>query len=222
MYYKGVDKHFLECTKLIDLDKERIPRFDDINEKLGRLTGWTYVAGDKSTSIVEFMHNLSRKRFLSATAIRPYEELDFCKLPDVFHDVFGHSALLAYEPFSYFLEELGKLCMVHRDNPTAVAFLANIYWYTAEVGLIMDKGELKYYGGSVISSLSEIRNVYSPATEKASYGVRRTGATPFDSYRTNSIYFVIDSYSELIRSLGYMDEALSSLLLMPEDVENAR
>ena len=39
-----------------------------------------------------------------------------------------------------------------------VAILGSIYWFTVEFGLIKENGQMKFYGGGVASSVSEIEN----------------------------------------------------------------
>jgi phenylalanine-4-hydroxylase len=115
--------------------------------------------------------------------------------------VFGHAALLTDAPFADFLEELGKLGARNKSDERKMKYLASIYWYTAEVGLIMENGTLKYYGGSIISSASEIETVYKDDSIKKIYSAAMAGQTPYDSYTVNSNYFIIDKLTDLNDSL---------------------
>lgn len=199
-----VNKAFKDGLKLLDLPNTHIPHFDKMNERLLSLTGWHYEAADEPVTNAEFMVALSEKTFLATTKIRGADELDFCRLPDIFHDVFGHAALLTYAPFCTFLESIGKLCVKHISNETIVRFLANIYWYTAEVGLVMEEDTLKCYGGSIISSFSEIERVYSAESRKVPFSFSSAGNTAYNSYAVNDVYFVTDDVRELDNGIHEM------------------
>jgi phenylalanine-4-hydroxylase len=46
-------------------------------------------------------------------------------------------------------------------NDNQIKELAKLYWYTSEIGLIKENKEKKVYGGAILSSVSETRNVMS-------------------------------------------------------------
>jgi phenylalanine-4-hydroxylase len=191
------NREFREGLQLLNMPHDQVPRFEQLNEKLNALTGWQYQAADEPVTNAEFMTALAAKTFLATTQIRSQEELDFCKLPDIFHDVFGHAAMLTYAPFCTFLETIGKLCIQYIHDKAAVQTLANIYWYTAEVGLVTEDDKLKYYGGSVISSFSEIERVYSTESRKIPFSFSAAGSTGYDSYAVNDVYFVTEDLRDL-------------------------
>ena len=193
---------FLDGFELIGLREDRVPSFDELNEVLQPLTGWRYEAADGDQPINSFFEALSRRVFLSSTQVRSWEELDFCKLPDIFHDVFGHAGLLTLPSFADFLENLGKLGVQYKHHEPSVKYLSAIYWYTAEVGLINEDDTLKYYGGSIISSASEIETVYDQGSKKKTYTATEAGTTSYDSYVVNNTYYTIDSMETLNSSLA--------------------
>lgn len=192
---------FLRGFEIISLPEDRIPELDEINSVLQPLTGWRYEVSPPEADTNSFFLALSKRVFLSAPALRSWDELNFCKLPDIFHDVFGHAALLTDAPFADFLEELGKLGVKNKSDAGKMKFLSSIYWYTAEVGLIYENNTLKYYGGSIISSASEIETVYKKDSVKQAYSTAMVGQTPYDSYVVNSNYFIVNSLTDLNQSI---------------------
>ena len=40
-----------------------------------------------------------------------------------------------------------------------VSLIGTVYWYTIEFGVCKENDEIKYYGGGIASSLSEIDNM---------------------------------------------------------------
>jgi phenylalanine-4-hydroxylase len=199
---------FRQGMEKIQLPRTRIPLFEEVNEKLMPLTGWQYKKAPANLSMQDFLLALADKVFYAETQIRPEDEFNFCKLPDVFHDIYGHAAMLAHKQFCDFLEELGRIAIAHSGNEWAIKGLASIYWYTAEVGVIYENEQLHFYGGSIISSVSEINTVKDPHTKITKYLPAEVIATPYNSFDTNSQYFYIDSLSELNNSLPAIIHAL--------------
>ena len=66
-----------------------IPRFDDINERLYKATGWQVVAVPGLIPEVPFFTLLANRQFPVTDWIRRPEEFDYIVEPDVFHDLFG-------------------------------------------------------------------------------------------------------------------------------------
>jgi len=192
-YKKGLE--------VLQLSSSSVPSFNDINDKLTPLTGWQYKPMEGDMSYYEFLKSLANRVFHSATQVRSRQEMNFCKLPDIFHDVFGHSGLLVCPEVATFLEQLGQIGLNHEDNPEFILRLLNIYWYTAEVGLIQRNGHILCYGGSIISSVNEIERVYSGEVKILPYNLERIMETPYNSFEVNDQYFVISGFDELTKSL---------------------
>lgn len=201
---------FREGFEKVSLAPDHVPDLPQLNRVLRSFTGWQYEYATGHVTNAIFLKALARKTFLCARQVRSMEELAFCKLPDIFHDVYGHAAMLADEPFSDFLHQLGAIAVEYGNNDEVMKSLSSIYWYTAEVGLIHEDKEIRYYGGSIASSLSEIETVYSPGTAILNYSVEEVMNTPYDSYAVNNQYYIIDSMPDLNYSLGAVREILSS------------
>ena len=68
--------------------RTQIPRFDDINERLSKATGWRLVAVPRLIPEVPFFTLLAKRQFPVTDWIRQPKELDYIVEPDVFHDLF--------------------------------------------------------------------------------------------------------------------------------------
>jgi phenylalanine-4-hydroxylase len=206
--YEKTNMEFKVGLRQIKLPTHYIPTFAELNNVLRPYTGWSYQASEEVASNFKFLHALSNKIFLASSKIRSLEEFEFCKLPDIFHDVYGHAAMLVDNQFSDFLVGLGNIACKFKDHDEAISNLASIYWYTAEVGLVYEGGKLHYYGGSIISSLSEIATVYSSSADILPYSVKEVMNTSYNSYDVNSKYFYLNNLSELNESLKEIENVL--------------
>ena len=177
--------------------KDRIPRFDEINERLHRATRWEIVAVPGLIPEVPFFTLLANRRFPVTDWIRTPAEFDYIVEPDVFHDLFGHVPLLFDPVFADHMQEYGKGGLkAHRLG--ACELLARLYWYTVEFGLIRQRDGLRAYGAGILSSPGELQYaVESPEPQRLPLDIERVMRTRYKIDSFQQTYFVIDSLQEL-------------------------
>ncbi|MFD0669434.1 phenylalanine 4-monooxygenase [Ramlibacter sp. MAHUQ-53] len=176
---------------------DRIPRFEAINERLRRATGWEIVGVPGLIPEVPFFTLLANRRFPVTDWIRRPEEFDYIVEPDVFHDLFGHVPLLFDPVFADHMQAYGQGGLkAHRLG--ACEQLSRLYWYTVEFGLIRERGALRAYGAGILSSPGELRYaVESPQPQRLALDVERVMRTRYKIDTFQHTYFVIDSFQEL-------------------------
>ncbi|HVN42491.1 MAG TPA: hypothetical protein VMT50_06875, partial [Steroidobacteraceae bacterium] len=111
-----------------------IPRFDDVNARLARATGWRVVAVPGLLPEPVFFAHLAARRFPVTVWLRAESEFDYIVEPDVFHDFFGHVPLLFDPVFADYMQAYGRGGL-KADGLHALEYLARLYWYTVEFGL---------------------------------------------------------------------------------------
>ena len=132
-----------------------IPHFDEINAKLSPATGWTLVAVPGLVPDDVFFTHLANRRFPVSVWLRKPEEFEYIVEPDIFHDFFGHVPMLFNKVFADYLEAYGK-GGVKAKGLDALDYLARLYWYTVEFGLIRTRDGLRTYGAGTLSSAGEL------------------------------------------------------------------
>jgi phenylalanine-4-hydroxylase len=114
--------------------KDRIPRFEEINERLrGPPAGKSWRAGADPRSAL--LHLLANRKFPVTDWIRTPQEFDYIVEPDIFHDLFGHVPLLFNPVFADYVQRYGQGGLKANDLG-ACELLSRLYWYTIEFGLI--------------------------------------------------------------------------------------
>ena len=179
---------------------DRIPRFDELSERLMRATGWQVVAVPGLIPEEAFFKLLFERRFPVTEWIREPEEFDYVVEPDVFHDLFGHVPLLFNPVFADYMQAYGAGGL-KASQLDACELLARLYWYTVEFGLIATPEGLRAYGAGILSSAGELRHsVTSPEPKRVGFELERIMRTRYkiDSYQTT--YFVIDSFDQLFEA----------------------
>ena len=145
---------YLEGLEKLNLPSMHIPQLHDIDEILQATTGWQTAAVPALISFGKFFKLLANKRFPVATFIRRFEDMDYIEEPDVFHEIVGHCPLLTHTAFAAFNETYGKLGLDASKEERW--FLARLYWFTIEFGLVGSHPDnRRIYGGGILSSPSE-------------------------------------------------------------------
>ena len=190
-------EEFIQAVQYLG-EPGHIPRFDALTEKLHRATGWEIVAVPGLIPEEAFFSLLSKRRFPVTGWLRRPEEFDYVVEPDVFHDLFGHVPLLFNPMFADYMQAYGAGGL-KASRLQSCEYLARLYWYTVEFGLIATPAGLRAYGAGILSSAGELRHsVSSPEPQRLGFDLTRIMRTRYkiDSYQAS--YFVIDSFHQLI------------------------
>ena len=145
---------------------DHIPRFDSISESLRSATGWEVVAVPGLISEHAFFSLLAHRRFPVTVWLRAPLEFDYIVEPDVFHDLYGHVPLLFNPVFADYMQAFGRGGL-KAQGLQALEYLARLYWYTVEFGLIATARGLRVYGAGVLSSVGEIQYALTSLTSFA-------------------------------------------------------
>ena len=178
-------------------DGQGIPRFDEVSGRLRRATGWEIVAVPGLIPEDAFFALLAARRFPVTVWLRQPEEFDYIVEPDVFHDLFGHVPLLFNPVFADYMQAFGAGGL-KAEGLHALQFLARLYWYTVEFGLIATPAGLRVYGAGILSSAGETAYALeSLKPQRLGFSLERVLRTPYkiDDYQDS--YFVVESFAQL-------------------------
>jgi len=187
---------FVHGLNLLDLPKDRVPQLPDVSAKLRRETGWEVAYVPALIPFSEFFALLADKKFPAATFVRTREELDYLQEPDIFHEIFGHTPLLTHPDFAEFTHTYGKLGLAASKEDRV--FLARMYWFTVEFGLLQKPGEpLRIYGGGILSSIGETEYAISDQPQRRRFNILNALRTPYRIDIMQPLYYVLEDLSEL-------------------------
>ena len=177
---------YLEGLRGLAVAADGIPDFVRLSDILERATGWRIVAVPGLIPDDVFFSHLAGRRFPATNWIRRPEQMDYLREPDVFHDVFGHVPLLLNPVFADYLQAYGRGGLKALRHG-ALAWLARLYWYTVEFGLIRTPGGLRIYGSGIVSSHAE--SLYCLES-------RKPNRIAFDLLRVMRTRYRIDDFQE--------------------------
>lgn len=193
---------YIAGLKLLNLPTDRVPQFEEINEVLREKTGWEIYPVPALIAFEEFFALLADKKFPAATFIRSREEFDYLQEPDIFHEIFGHCAMLTNPDFAEFTHTYGKLG--HATDKKDRVWLARLYWFTVEFGLMQTKEGLRIYGGGILSSPGETEYAISSNIPE------RKVLDPVDVLRTPYRIDIMQPIYFMINDISYLSELAQS------------
>lgn len=183
-----------------------IPNLDAVSQKLLRATGWRLVAVPGFIPDTAFFAHLARRQFPVTIWLRKPEEIDYLVEPDIFHDFFGHVPLLFDPVFADFLQLYGEKG-AEAEQLGTTQYLARLYWYTVEFGLIhegcgQDSGGLKTFGAGILSSYAETPfSIDDASPNRIGFDLERVMRTAYRIDDFQQSYFVLESFADLFRAL---------------------
>jgi phenylalanine-4-hydroxylase len=187
---------FMHGLKLLDLPTNRVPQLSEVNAVLERETGWQVEQVPSLINFDEFFRLLANKRFPVATFIRSRAEFDYLQEPDIFHEIFGHCPLLTNPAFAHYTHTYGKLAYAASKEDRV--YLARLYWFTVEFGLLKTPQGIRVYGGGILSSPSEtVYSLESKTAEHQDLVPLEVMRTPYRIDILQPIYFLLQSFEQL-------------------------
>ena len=183
---------YLNGLKQVQLPSECVPSCADVSARLVDLTGWRVAPVPALIGFKSFFNMLANRTFPAASFIRSREDFNYIEEPDIFHELFGHTPLLADQRFADFSEAIGKAGV--EAAPEDYSWLIRLYWFTIEFGLTQEHGLYKALGSGLASSPTElVHSVESTLPERRDFDVIDILRTPYRIDIQQSIYFVLDT-----------------------------
>ncbi|MFB2539038.1 MULTISPECIES: phenylalanine 4-monooxygenase [unclassified Acinetobacter] len=187
---------YLDGLAKLNLSIDQIPQLSHIDDVLQATTGWRTAPVPALISFSKFFNLLANKSFPVATFIRRPEDFDYIQEPDIFHEIVGHCPLLTHPAFASFTETYGKLGV--NATKQERTFLARLYWFTVEFGLMGKTAEsYSIYGGGILSSPAETNYALSDVPEHRPFVIEDVLRTPYRIDKLQPIYYVIEDIEQL-------------------------
>lgn len=203
---------YLAAKSSLGLPADRVPHLDEVSTAMRDLTGWSYVAAPGLVELREFYSSLGDRVFHSTQYLRHPSEPLYTPEPDIIHEVIGHGNQLASPRFAALAEAAGKAAQ-RLQTQDALQFLADVFWFSLEFGVIREDGELKAYGAGILSSYGEL-------DEFRSMEIR-----PLDIAQMGTLNYDITSYQPILfaaESLDHLDDVVGSFFTDCDDETHLR
>jgi phenylalanine-4-hydroxylase len=190
----------LAARQRLDLPTDRVPQLTEVDARLRPLTGFGYRAVAGTVPPAEFFAALADRIFSSTQYVRWEGSPLYTPEPDVIHEVMGHGNCLACPEISE-LHRLAGAAIGRVDTERALQFLADVFWFSVEFGVIREHGDWKAYGTGLLSSPGELQ-WFADNAEIRPLDIVEMGTTPYDIDHYQPVLFAGESLEHVLDVVG--------------------
>lgn len=147
-------REYLDGSARLGLPVTEVPQLGDVAQRLRDLTGFTMTPAAGLVPVRDFYGSLADRRFQATQYIRHTSYPRFSPEPDMLHEVIGHGNAMANDRFAGIYREFGRA--VRRLGDEAVKLVSKVFWFCMEHGIVMEHGESKVCGASLLTSSGEL------------------------------------------------------------------
>ena len=205
-------REYLEGKAALKLPEDHVPQLEEVTANLEPLTGFRYHPAAGLVPLREFYGSLADHVFHSTQYVRHPSEPLYTPEPDIIHEVIGHGNMLASPRFAAVKHAAGKAAR-RVETDEALQFVADVFWFTIEFGVMYEDGELKAYGAGILSSYGEIEEF------------RHMEIRPLDFAEMGTIEYDITKYQPVLyaaESMDHLEEAVGGFFEAADDDTPAR
>ncbi|MCA9691587.1 MAG: hypothetical protein KC636_18425 [Myxococcales bacterium] len=190
-------RSYLDGFTRLGLPSDRVVDLDELNAAIAKRCDWTFVGATGFLPPVEFFRCLRDHRFPITVGVRRMDELRFAELPDIFHDVFGHGPMVVQPEVAAVYELVGEAAMRHAEDDEFLGRMAKLFWSTFEVGLIIEGGEGKAFGGALLSSFQELHHIFIDGAPRTTLSLERMKAWDYEVLEVQHEYVEFESLDQI-------------------------
>jgi phenylalanine-4-hydroxylase len=192
-------REYLEAKQRLGLPEDRVPQLDEVTARLEPLTGFRYDPAPGLVPLREFYGSLADRVFHSTQYVRHPSEPLYTPEPDVIHEVIGHGNMLASPRFAALKRAAGEAAR-RVETDEALQFIADVFWFTMEFGVMREDGELRAYGAGILSSYGEIEEFRG--MEIRPLDLAEMGSIAYDITKYQPVLYCADSMDQLEHVVG--------------------
>jgi phenylalanine-4-hydroxylase len=190
---------FREAKAALALPEDHVPQLDEVSAGLKPLTGFEFHPAAGLVPLDEFYGSLADRIFHSTQYLRHDSSPLYTPEPDIVHEVIGHGNLLA-DPQIAEVKRLAGEAARRCETAAGLQYLADVFWFTIEFGVMHEEGELRCYGAGLLSSYGEIEEFRGADIRPVDFHAMAT--LEYDITHYQPILFACDGMGELTERVG--------------------
>jgi phenylalanine-4-hydroxylase len=190
---------FREGKARLALPDDHVPQLDEVTERLEPLTGFRFYPAAGLVPLDEFYGSLADRVFHSTQYLRHPSGPLYTPEPDIVHEVIGHGNLLA-DPDIAEVKRLAGEAARRCTTPESLQYVADVFWFTLEFGVMWEEGQLRCYGAGLLSSYGEIEEFRGADVRPVDFHEMAT--LEYDITHYQPILFACDGMGELTERVG--------------------
>ncbi|WP_067468314.1 phenylalanine 4-monooxygenase [Nocardia amamiensis] len=189
----------LAAAEALALPTDHIPQLDEVSAALAPLTGFRYVPAAGLVPLREFFGSFADRIFHSTQYIRHHSAPLYTPEPDAIHEIIGHATQIASPRFAAVYAAVGA-AVGRLSTERALKFLADVFWFSMEFGVVREHGEVRCYGAGLLSSYGEIEEFRH--AELRPLDIAQMGTAVYDITHYQPILYCAESIAEIEDVIG--------------------
>jgi phenylalanine-4-hydroxylase len=189
----------LAAAEALSLPTDHIPQLDEVSAALAPLTGFRYAPAAGLVPLREFFGSFADRIFHSTQYIRHHSAPLYTPEPDAIHEIIGHANQIASPRFAAIYATVGA-AVARLSTDRALKFLADVFWFSMEFGVVREHGEIRCYGAGLLSSYGEIEEFRH--AELRPLDIAQMGTATYDITHYQPILYCADSIAEIEDVIG--------------------
>lgn len=204
MHEKYSCEEYRSAARRVQLPTGRVPQLRDVSDRLRSLTGFQLAPAMGSLSGVLFYGPLADGVLHATPDVRPVTEQAFSPDPDIIHELVGHAVVLADPEFADVYRWFGRATN-DADSAEVRTAIARLFWFTMEVGVVLENGDPRVCGAAILSSVTAMES-YTDG-ELRDFRVDDVIASDIDDGVCRPALFVADSVGHMMAEIRRFLEA---------------
>jgi phenylalanine-4-hydroxylase len=192
-------REFLTAKAALGLPEDRVPQLDEVTARLEPLTDFRYHPAAGLVPLRQFYGSLADRVFHSTQYVRHPSEPLYTPEPDIVHEVIGHGNMLASPRFAEIKRLAGEAAR-RVQTEEALQFIADVFWFTLEFGVVWEDGELRAYGAGILSSYGEIEEFRHMEIRPLDFG--EMGTIEYDITKYQPVLYAAESMDHIVEAVG--------------------
>lgn len=207
------------------LDPDRVPQLREVSAGLAPLSGFRFSAVPGLVAPGDFFARLAHGEFLSTQYVRWSGSPLYTPEPDVIHEVFGHGHVLTVPELAD-LHRLAGAAYTRLERSESRQFVADVFWFSAEFGVVHEDGAWRAYGAGLLSSVGEL-DWYATGARVEPLDIARMGTQPYDIDHYQPVLFGATSLRHVHDVVGGFfadctDDTIAALRMHPRPAGRRR
>ena len=190
---------YLEAWDAVGLPTDRVPQLEEVSDRVGAQTGFRFHPAPGLVPLQQFYGSLADRVFHSTQYLRHGSQPLYTPEPDLVHEVIGHGVSLAAPPTAELHRLTGEAAR-RLETREALDFLAKVFWFTCEFGVIVERGELRCYGAGLLSSYGEIDEFRNADVRPLDF--LEMGTAEYDITHYQPVLYRAESVDHLMDAVG--------------------
>ncbi|RJO72229.1 phenylalanine 4-monooxygenase [Nocardia panacis] len=188
-----------DAGAMLNLPTDHIPQLDEVCTGLAPLTGFGYAPAAGLVPLRQFFGSFADRIFHSTQYIRHHSAPLYTPEPDAVHEIIGHGTQIASRRFADIYETVGA-AVARLETDRALKFLADVFWFSMEFGVVREHDEIRCYGAGLLSSYGEIEEFRHARLRPLN--VVEMGTAEYDITRYQPVLYCARSISEIEDVIG--------------------